>query len=407
MQYYFYKILLFLALCFTTGSAFADRENEESKNYTIVVSLDGFRWDYPQLHNTPNLTEMSHRGVCAVMHPSYPSSTFPNHYTLVTGLVPDHHGIINNSFWDRENERQYSIADSLTRNNPDYYKGEPIWITAEKQGVTTGSLYWIGSDISIKGMHPSYYKVWADEPRLSFAQRVDTALAWLGKPEAERPRLITLYMEEPDGAGHRSGPRGNETHKTVHSMDSLIGILMKGIETLPFSDKINLIVTSDHGMTDISSERFVHINDYLKPEWYNHIAGSNPSSIFCHTTYQDSIYNTLSKVEHIRVFRKDEIPPSFNYGTNENVGDLVVIADPTWQFGFQPSPIHGGHGYDTNHTDMHVIFFAYGPDFKENYQGTTFDNTALYSLMATLLGIKPAETDGDINQVTQFLKKNP
>lgn len=405
MKYYYHKVFILLVLSFMPELISADNGKKDDGNYTIIVSLDGFRWDYPQLHNTPNLEEMSHRGVSAIMRPSYPSSTFPNHYTLVTGLVPDHHGIINNSFWDRKNERQYSMGDSLTRNNPDYYKGEPIWITAEKQGVTTGSLYWISSDIDIKGMYPTYYKVWADEPRLSFAGRIDTALAWFNKPEAERPHLITLYMEEPDGAGHRSGPRGDETHKTVQTMDSLIGVLMKGIEKLPFSNQVNLIVTSDHGMTDISPDRFVNINDYLKPGWYDHIVGSNPSSIFCNESYRDSIHIALSEVEHIRIFRKEEIPSQLNYGTNENVGDLIVIADCGWQFGFKPLPTKGAHGYDTTCSDMHVIFFAYGPDFKKAYKGTTFDNTAIYSLIAALLGIKPAETDGDINQVTQFFRK--
>lgn len=405
MKSYFSKILLFLLLLPITQFSIAGNGKTNNKNYTVIVSLDGFRWDYPRLHHTPNLNEIARRGVSAIMRPSYPSSTFPNHYTLVTGLVPDHHGIVNNSFWDRENGRQYSMGDSLTRNNPDYYRGEPIWITAEKQGVTAGSLYWVGSNIDIRGMYPTYYKVWAKEPRLSFAERIDTALVWLNKPEKERPRLITLYMEEPDGAGHRSGPHGNETHAIVQTMDSLIGVLMEGIEALPFSSQVNLIVTSDHGMTDISSERFINANDYLRPEWYNHIVGSNPSSIFCSESYQDSIYNLLSGIDHIRVFKKEDIPARLNYGTNENIGDLIVIADCGWQFGFNPSRAKGAHGYDTACSDMHVIFFAYGPNFKKNYKGKIFDNTALYSLMAVLLGIEPAVTDGDIKQITQFLKR--
>jgi predicted AlkP superfamily pyrophosphatase or phosphodiesterase len=211
-------------------------------------------------------------------------------------------------------------------------------------------------------------------------------------------------MEEPDGAGHRSGPRGDETHITVQKVDGLIGLLMEGIERLSFSEQVNLIVTSDHGMTDISPERFINVNNYLKPEWYDHIAGSsNPSAIFCSANYCDSIYNVLSKVEHIRVFRKDEIPASLHYGKNENVGDIIVIADCGWQFGFKPLPILGSHGYDIACADMHVIFFAYGPDFKKNYKGKIFDNTALYPLMSILLGIKPEKTDGDADQITQFL----
>jgi predicted AlkP superfamily pyrophosphatase or phosphodiesterase len=392
------KSFLFIYLTFSFAFSLliscANGNKKAGGNYTIIVSLDGFRWDYPMLHGTPNLDEMSRRGVSAVMRPSYPSSTFPNHYTMVTGLVPDHHGIINNSFRDVKNNRQYSIGDSLARYNPDYYKGEPIWITAQRQGVVAGSLYWVGSDVKIKGELPAYYKAWNDEPRLSFAERIDTALAWLNKPETERPRLITLYIDEPDGAGHRAGPHGDETRQTVRMLDSLTGTLMKGIEALPFGERINLIVTSDHGMTGIAPERFVNISDYLKPEWYEHIVGSNPSSIYCSASCCDSIRSALSGAEGVRVYGKDEVPPSLSYGTNENAGNMIAIADCGWQFGFRPLSQHGAHGYDPSCSDMHVIFFAYGPDFKRNYRAATFDNTALYPLLAILLGVEPAPNDG-------------
>jgi predicted AlkP superfamily pyrophosphatase or phosphodiesterase len=183
-----------------------------------------------------------------------------------------------------------------------------------------------------------------------------------------------------------------------------MGVLMKGIKALPIANKVNLIVTSDHGMTDVSPTRFINMNDYLKPEWYHYIVGSNPSSIFCSPNYCDSVYNALSKVEHLRVFRKEEIPSSFNYGTNENIGDLIVVADCGWTFGNKPTSAVGTHGYDVACSDMHVIFFACGPNFKTNYKGQAFDNTAIYSLLTTLLGIKPAKADGDVNQITQFLK---
>lgn len=291
-----YSFLLFLFIAFLCVQP---SRGENPTHYTIIVSLGGFRWDYPEKYTTPHLDDMARKGVRAVMRPSYPSSTFPNHYTLITGLVPDHHGIINNSFWDIENNRAYSMGDSLTRNDPAYYKGEPIWATAQRQGVPTGSIYWVGSDIPIRDTYPTYYKVWADEPRLTFAQRVDTALAWLQKPEPERPRLITLYMDEPDGAGHRSGPGGKETAAVVQQLDSLIGHLIQGIDALPFSDQVNLIVTSDHGMTDVSSSRFITIDEHLNPAWYDRVIGSNPSFIFAKPQFRDSVYQALSQVEHI------------------------------------------------------------------------------------------------------------
>lgn len=394
---------LLIALFILHASSSLTAQNKD--HYTIIVSLDGFRWDYPQIHGTPNLNKMAQNGVSAVMRPSYPASTFPNHYTLITGLVPDHHGIVNNIFWDRANHRQYSMGDSLTRYNPDYYKGEPIWTTAQRQGVKAASIYWVGSDINIKNSYPTYYKEWADQPRLTFQQRVDTALAMLTKKEADRPHLITLYMDEPDASGHHYGPTGQETKLMVNHIDSLIGKLIDGIEKLPFGNQVNLIVTADHGMTDVSKDRFININDYLKPSWYERAIGNNPTSIFASKENRDSIYAALSKIDNIEVYRKNKVPKKLKYGTNLNIGDIVVIPACGWQFGFKPSPNIGAHGYDPAHPDMQVIFFAIGPDFKVGYKGKSFDNTAIYPLLAHLLGVKPAQNDGNFKQVKSFLKK--
>lgn len=217
----------FITLAFSTLLLLSLNAATPETHYTVIVSLDGFRWDYPDMYKTPNLNRMAADGVKAVMLPSYPASTFPNHYTLATGLVPDHHGIINNTFWDVKNRRQYSMGDSATRNNPEYYFGEPIWITAQKQGIKTGNMYWVGSDIAIKKSHPTYYKPWNAKPFLTFKQRIDTVLTWLQKPEPERPRLIMLYFEEPDGSGHHNGPCSLPTGAVVQHMDSLVGGIKK------------------------------------------------------------------------------------------------------------------------------------------------------------------------------------
>jgi len=376
-----------------------------TKHYTVIVSLDGFRWDYPDLYDTPNIDEMAKKGVSAIMLPSFPASTFPNHYTLATGLVPDHNGIINNSFWNPQTQKRYSMSDSATRYNPVYYLGEPIWITAQKQGVKTGVLYWVGSDIAIKDTYPSRYKVWNDIPRSTFAQRVDTALSWLNKPEEERPQLIMLYIEEPDGVGHNFGPKSEETGKVVHYVDSLMGVLSKQIAALPFADQVNLIVTSDHGMTDISRDRVVDATLYINPDWCELVDGTTPTSIFTKEGYRDSVYNVLKDVEHIHVWKKEEIPAELNYGSSDRIGDIVVAPELGWQFTNKVRDSKGAHGYFPQSPDMQVMFRAYGPDFKQGYTADTFVNVDIYPLLANLLNIQPEETDGQFGRVEKMLNK--
>ncbi|MEL5892686.1 ectonucleotide pyrophosphatase/phosphodiesterase [Bacteroides sp. GD17] len=374
------------------------------RHYTVIVSLDGFRWDYPTMYKTPNLDRMGQDGVKAVMLPSFPASTFPNHYTLATGLVPDHNGIINNTFWDAENHRQYSMGDSASRYNPDYYLGEPIWVTAQKQGLKTANMYWVGSDIAIKGTYPTHYRMWNAKPFLTFEQRIDSVLTWLQKPEAERPRLVMLYFEEPDGSGHRNGPVSKETGAVVQHMDSLMGVLRARIESLPFGADINLIVTSDHGMAEISPERVVDMNKYLKPEWCEVVDGRTPTSIFSKAGYRDSIYNALKDVAHIHVWKKEEIPAELNYGSSSRVGDIVVAPELGWQFTDVARNNKGAHGYFPQSPEMQVIFRAIGPDFKKGYTSEGFVNVDIYPLLSYLLQIVPEKTDGKFERIKDILK---
>ncbi|ADV44321.1 ectonucleotide pyrophosphatase/phosphodiesterase [Bacteroides helcogenes] len=392
------------ALCLVLLILVPLNAQNSKKSYTILVSLDGFRWDYPMMYNTPNLDRMAHEGVKAVMLPSYPASTFPNHYTIATGLVPDHNGIINNTFWDTRYNRQYSMGDSATRYNPQYYSGEPIWVTAQKQGIKTGNMYWVGSDIAIKNTYPTYYRKWSEKPFLTFEQRIDSVLSWLKKPEEERPRLVMLYFEEPDGSGHHNGPRSKETGIVVERMDKLIGVLLAKLWNLPFAKDINLIVTSDHGMTEISKDRVVDMNRYLKSEWYEVIDGRTPTSIFSKKGYRDSIYNALKDVDHIRVWKKEEIPVELNYGSSDRIGDIVVAPELGWQFTDVARSHKGAHGYFPQYSDMQVIFRAIGPDFKKGYTSKGFVNVDIYPLLAYLLQIVPEKTDGNFKRIKDILK---
>ena len=402
-----FKNIIGLTLCLITFAITINSccgEGQQKRNLTIVVSLDAFRWDYPTIYNTPWLDSIAANGVAATMVPSYPSSTFPNHFTLATGLVPDHHGIVNSQFWAPEKGELFSMGDSATRYNPYYFGGEPIWVTAKKQGVKSASIYWVGSDVAIQGLYPDYYLRWDNEPRLTYPQRVEEALRIAKLPESERPSLLMVYFDEPDWTTHHYGPVAEESEAVIEQLDSLMGILYRGLKELDYG--VNLIVTSDHGMTEISDEKFISIEQSVNPDWVERIVSTNPTSIFCKEGCRDSLFEQLSKVKHISVWRKEEVPAHLNYGTSNHLGDLIVAPDLGWQFATTPRGLKGAHGYDINEPDMQIIFRACGPDFKRGYTlPHSFSNVDLYSILAELLKIEPAKTDGSLEKVQELFSK--
>ena len=402
-----FKNIIGITLCLITFAITINSccgEGQQKRNLTIVVSLDAFRWDYPTIYNTPWLDSIAANGVAATMVPSYPSSTFPNHFTLATGLVPDHHGIVNSQFWAPEKGELFSMGDSATRYNPYYFGGEPIWVTAKKQGVKSASIYWVGSDVAIQGLYPDYYLRWDNEPRLTYPQRVEEALRIAKLPESERPSLLMVYFDEPDWTTHHYGPVAEESEAVIEQLDSLMGILYRGLKELDYG--VNLIVTSDHGMTEISDEKFISIEQTVNPDWVERIVSTNPTSIFCKEGCRDSLFNQLSKVKHISVWRKEEVPAHLNYGSSNHLGDLIVAPDLGWQFATTPRGLNGAHGYDINEPDMQIIFRACGPDFKRGYTlPHTFSNVDLYSILAELLKIEPAKTDGSLEKVQELFSK--
>lgn len=389
------------------------------EHYTVIVSLDGFRWDYPQIYNTPTLNLMKREGVSAIMTPSFPSATYPNHYAMATGLYPDHNGIINNVFWDKSDLCSYNMKDSTTRNNPRYYLGDPIWSTAKRQGLRTACLYWIGSDVPIKNSYPDYHLNWMERPHMPFEKRIEKVLSLLRMPSKQRPRLIMLYLEEPDDKGHHYGPYSKEVAQSVHYVDSLTGVLWKGIKQLPFGHKINFIVLSDHGMTEIKRDKIIYLDDYVKEEWIEKAAGHTPTSIYTHNHFRDSVYEALKKAPHLYVWKKEAIPSSLHYGENPYIGDILAVPELGWRLSetFRPYnlkgkktivdnlalKLKGEHGYFPWLKDMQVVFRACGPDFKQNYQAQKFENVNIYYLLCHLLNIDASPNDGNLKKIENML----
>lgn len=394
---------LFITLFFLLSLAALSAQ----RSYTLIVSMDGFRWDYSLMYRTPFLDSLSQAGVYAQMRPSFPSKTFPNHYTICTGLVPDHHGIIANKFYHRERGVWFSLNDPETKFDGSFYGGEPIWVTAHKQGKKVGVIYWPGSDTEIQGIRPDYYHKYVKGELLTYPERLDAVERFFNMPEEERPDLVMLYFDEPDHDGHFSNPYSPQTRATVERMDSIMSDLYHMIKRLPIGDRINLIITSDHGMAPTSPKRLVKISDYIKPEWVEYYDYSLPTMIEAKPGCADSILAVLSDVPHIRAWRKGEVPEYLQFGTNPNCLDIIVNPDLGWVIGDVYALAPGQHGYDPYENDMQVTFRAIGPAFKSGYKKEAlFQNTAIYPLLCHLMDITPAPNDGLLDFVKELLKED-
>ena len=375
-------------------------------NYTVIISLDGLRWDYLDTYDVPFMQQLAREGVKAVMQPSFPSKTFPNHYTLATGLTPDHHGIIANTFWDRERGVEFSLGNKNTRSKGYYYGGDPVWLTAKHQGVKTATVFWVGSDVAINDEHPTYWRDYQTQ-QLDYEERVDEILRLLRLPEKDRPHLVMAYFEEPDRSGHNYGPLHRLTRRAMEDMDRLLSLMWTRIQMLPIADKVNLIITGDHGMTSVDPKRFVDIDDVLPRHWYTRFCNDYPTLIYASAPqYIDSICDALQRVDHVRAWKKADIPAYLGYGTNKNMGDVVVMPDVGWLFADKPSmKQRGSHGFDHTAADMQVGFRAVGPDFKVGYEKVDrFRNVCIYPLLCYLLGVTPSPNDGSLDEVRDILR---
>ena len=388
--------IYFLALSvFCTATA--------QKHYTVVISLDGFRWDYTEWYDTPFMDMMADKGVKSALIPSYPSKTFPNHYSIVTGLYPDHHGIVANSFLDRTTGESFSLGNPEQKINPVYYGGEPVWVTAQKQGLSTAVFYWPGSDVRIGGQYPNTYYMYDRKPRLTIEERLNGVIGQLSLPESQRPDLIMAYYEQPDSYGHEYGPFSKKTRSVIGHIDSLLTDFHAKLVKLPIADRVNLIVLADHGMSWVGAGNSVKIASRLRPEWIEKIDGNLPANIYCRDGFADSVVNALQGLDHARVWKKENVPARLNYGTNQRVGEVIVDPDLGYIIDERDLPGGGMHGFDPACLDMHALFRAMGPDFK-HVEIPHFRNVDIYPLLCRLLGIKPADNDGCVEEIAEILK---
>ncbi|MBE0677402.1 MAG: alkaline phosphatase family protein [Bacteroidales bacterium] len=403
------RLFKYLALALFTALSFSSCSNLKAGKeapYVVMVSLDAFRWDYDSIHGTPVLDDIARHGVMAErLIPSFPTKTFPNHYTIATGLYPDHHGLVNNSFYAPDLDLVYRIGDRAMVANGAFYGGEPMWVTARKQGMKSASFYWVGSEAPIQGMQPDYWKPFDDE--VAFGDRVDTVLKWLSLPVNMRPHLVTLYFEEPDAISHSYGPVSTETGAVVRSLDSLLGVLRTGLARLPHAKNINLIILSDHGMTEVDEARYNYILDTLPREMVKRIYGGNPVwAVEPVEDKTDSVLHLLNIQQGMKAYGREELPAHLRYGTHSRIPAVVLIADPGWTAGLRPEARYsrGDHGYDWRCSDMHSIFYAEGPAFRRGFVADTLFNVDIYNIVTGILGLTPAPNDGDRQRISPLFR---
>ena len=383
--------------------------NDTSSPLVVLVSLDAFAFKYLQaslanasLYPAPRLHSLLQRGLAAPLRPVFPSKTFPNHYTIVTGLYTESHGIVSNTMWDPVWNQTFTMATGASL--PQWWGGEPLWVTAVRQGLRAGCMFWPGSDAAIDGVRPTYWHRF--EGGLPYADRVANALGWLALGPDLAPQLVTLYFEAVDSAGHNYGPDAYaKIAEAVAHVDDALGMLLDGLDTLGLRETANVVVVSDHGMAEVSPGRTVRLDDFFDTATVRFVdmgvfAGLWPLAGESAEAMVARVYPLLrDKSPHMQAYTKDDLPERWHWAGNRRVAPLNVVAqDGYWVYTHSNGGITrvgGAHGYDNEEPDMQSILVAAGPAFRnDGALLPTVLNIDLYEMMTSILGLIPAPNNG-------------
>jgi predicted AlkP superfamily pyrophosphatase or phosphodiesterase len=386
-------------------------EADDLRPTVILISIDGFRFDYLSRFKPPNLSALARDGVRARwMTPAFPSLTFPNHYTIATGLYPEEHGIICNDIYDPVFAALFSVSSKEGLQDGRWWGGEPIWVTAEEQGQRAACYFWPGSEAEIAGKTPTFWKPY--DGKVPNSERVDTVLSWLDLPAEQRPTFISLYFSDVDTAGHDFSPNSSEVGDAISQVDSAIGRLMQGLRSRSLYDKVNVMVVSDHGMATIKPRNVVILDDRFQASRAERVIwNAEVTNIFPKNGQRAVIYRELSgrRLKHARCYLKEMVPARFHYRHNRRIGGIVCLADEGWRIfsrqryeddlrdGKFPKHLIGAHGYDNLLPSMRATFLAHGPAFKRGAIVASFANINVYDIMTSILGLAPAKNDGEMS----------
>lgn len=373
----------------------------------VLVSLDGFRASDLDREEVPALRHLASIGLRAQgLVPVFPSKTFPSHYSLVTGLPPGRNGILSNNMRDPD-LGEFHLHDRQAVEDARWWGGEPIWVTAERQGLRTATMFWPGSEAAIGGVRPSEWRRY--DGGLSLSDRVETVLGWLAGPAAERPRFVTLYFEEPNETSHAYGPDAPETRAELAEVDARVADLLAGIERLDLAGGVDVVVVSDHGMADVSPERIVFLDDYVALEPGELFDDGALLQLFPGPGRETILYDALAGAHpRLAVYRREELPERWGLAGNPRLPPLLGVPDVGWevtvrgsarQRSLQDGSLRGDHGQDPADPRMHGLFVAAGPSFRPGSRIGLVNPLDVYPLLAELLGVEPAPNEGELGRL--------
>lgn len=404
---------IFVALLLTSPAACGgSRDPAQSPPPTLIlISMDGFRSDYPELVDTPQLDRVIASGVRAEgLIPPFPSKTFPGHYTLVTGLYPGHHGIISNNMRDPGWPEEFGLSARGEVEKARWWGGEPIWVAAQRQGLRSGVYFWPGSEAAVQGVRPTHWSRF--DASVPFEAAVDRALEWIDLPGAERPSLIALYLREPNDSGHRYGPLADETLVVVRRVDAAVGRLLDGLDERRLLESTNIVLVADHGMAQMDLERVIVMDDYIDLEPDEVFEQGALVQLFPRPGREDLIYEALAGAHpNLHVYRRDELPARLRLYEHPRLPPILATPNVGWEavtrtvrdrWAFRMNA--GNHGQDPAHLDMHAIFVAAGPAFATGVTVPLIEAVDVYGLLAAALDIEVPANDGDPARTTGILR---
>ena len=389
---------------------------QADRSPVILVSIDGFRADYLKRGLTPTLQTLADGGVRAVaMHPAFPSLTFPNHYTLVTGLTPDHHGVVANTMEDAsiQPDDRFTLGTYAAVSDARWWAGaEPIWVTAQAAGLRAATLFWPGSEAAIGGGRPDR---WAHfDATITPDQRVDIVLDWLDAPAGKKPHFVTLYFDAVDHAGHADGPDSPQVDAALRQTDAAIARLMTGLRARGLAGTAELVIVADHGMAATSSDRVLYLDDAAGAAGLHIVTSGAVAEVKGAGPGGDAALARLLawRTPHGRCWRRGEMPAHLRYGANPRIPPVVCVAQAGWLYATRAEVadhpggvLKGEHGYDPADPRMDALFIAHGPAFRAGYVQPAFDNLDVYPLLAHLLRLAPRPNDGRLAEVAGMLAR--